>query len=73
MIYAKSVLAGAVIAFIAWFLSALFYAYVVVAPRAQVRGHTSVGIDVRVFLQPLFLAVALLGFAIGFYWELRRA
>jgi len=26
-----------------------------------------------VFLQPLFLAVALLGFAIGFYWELRRA
>ena len=73
MIYVKSVLAGVVALFVTCVLSALIYVWVVVLPLARSTGM-SIGLDVRcVLTRPFFWPIALLAFAIGFYWEFRGA
>ena len=72
MNYAKSLLAGAAMSLIAWFLSMVVYAFVVIRPRARKAGlDGNIGVDIRIFLRPIFFAIAVVGFAIGFYWEYR--
>jgi hypothetical protein len=72
MNYAKSLLAGAAMSLIAWFLSVVIYAFVVLRPQVRAAGKdANIGVDVRVFLRPVFFAIAVIGFAIGFYWQYR--
>jgi len=72
MAFVKSVLAGIVVLFVACVLSVFAYAWVVLS-KAQ-AASTAVGLDVRaVFARPFFWLIAILAFAIGFYWEFRRA
>jgi hypothetical protein len=73
MVYVKSVLAGVGALLGASVL--YFYIYYVVSIRPtlpKIPPGTSVGLDIRIFL-PLFSLIALLAFAIGFYWEYHRA
>ena len=72
MNYAKSLLAGTAMSLVAWFLSVVVYGFVVVRPQVRNAGKNgNVGVDVRIFLRPVFFAIAVVGFAIGFYWQYR--
>jgi hypothetical protein len=74
LIYVKSVLAGVAALFIA--LVVYFYVYYALLIRPtlpKLPPGTGVGIDIRVFNLPLFCLIALFAFALGFYWEFRRA
>ena len=72
MIYIKSVLVGIVSLFGVAIVYLIFAPYVVLRlfpPPPQ----TEVSLDVLALLsRPLFLLIALAGFALGFYWEFRR-
>jgi hypothetical protein len=73
MVYVKSVLGGIVVLFVACVLFVFAYAWVV-ASRMERPPGMAVGLDVRaVFARPFLWLIALLAFAIGFYWEFRRA
>ena len=72
MPYIKSTLVGIFTFFIATI------AYLVIAPVVLVRMYpppgAEVGFDLRgFFASPLFWLIAIAAFALGFYWELRRA
>jgi hypothetical protein len=73
MAYIKSTLVGIFTFFIATI------AYIVIFPVVFIRMYppppgVHVGIDLRVFFgNPLFWLIALAAFALGFYWEFRRA
>jgi hypothetical protein len=71
MIYVKSVLAGVAALVVALIL--FFYLYgVFFIPKAP--PGIVVLCDVSGFItHPVFLLILLLAFAIGFYWEFRRA
>ena len=74
MIYLKSVLAGVGALLAASVLYFYIYYVVLIRPTLpQMPPGTSVGLDVRVFDLPFFSLIAVLAFAIGFYWEFRRA
>jgi hypothetical protein len=74
MIYVKSVLAGVAALFVASVLYFyIYYAFLIRPTLPKVPPGTGVGWDVRVFDLPFFSLIALLAFAIGFYWEFRRA
>ena len=73
MIYVKSVLAGIaalLVASVLYFY--IYYAFLIRPELPKLPPGTGVGLDVRVFDLPLFCVIALLAFAIGFYWEFRR-
>jgi hypothetical protein len=73
VIYVKSVLAGiAALLIVAVLYFYIYYAFVI-RPRLPKEFDGMVGLDVRIFLGPFFWLIALLAFAIGFYWEFRRA
>ena len=73
MTYIKSTLVGLFTLFIATI------GYVVVFPVVFLRmyppaGVAHVGFDLRVFFtNPLYWLIAIAAFAVGFYWEFRRA
>jgi hypothetical protein len=74
MIYIKSLLIGVVALFTAMIV------YVVILISVQLRLHppppgAEVSFDLRSFINhsTSFWLVALLAFALGFYWEFRRA
>ena len=74
MIYIKSVFAGIaalVVASVLYF--GIYYAFLIRPELPKLPPGTAVGLDVRVFDLPFFSLIALLAFAIGFYWEFRRA
>jgi hypothetical protein len=72
MAYMKSVLAGIALSLVAWFVAVVIYGFVVVRPQVRAAGkHGFIGVDVRVFLKPIYFAIALVGFAIGFYSQYR--
>jgi hypothetical protein len=75
MLYVKSVLAGVAALFIASVLYFYLYYALLIRPRLpKAPPGTLVGVNVRtVFGQPIFLLIALLAFALAFYWEFRRA
>jgi hypothetical protein len=73
VIFVKSVLAGVGALFIAAVLYFYIYYASVIRPRLPKELHGMVGLDVRIFLGPFFWVIALLAFAIAFYWEFRRA
>ena len=74
MVYVKSLLAGIAALLIASVLYFYIYYAVLIRPTLpKVPPGTAVGLDVRVFNLPFFSLIALLAFAIGFYWEFRRA
>ena len=73
MIYVKSALAGVAALFIASVLYFYIYYAFVIRPTLPKELHGMVGLDVRVFNLPLLCLIALLAFAIAFYWEFRRA
>ncbi|PYT22127.1 MAG: hypothetical protein DMG57_36345 [Acidobacteria bacterium] len=74
MIYVKSVLAGVAALVVASVLYIyIYYAFFIRPELPKVPPGTAVGLDVRVFNLPFFSLIALLAFAIGFYWEFRRA
>ena len=72
MIYVKSLLAGVAAFFVASVLCLyIYFAFWIRPTLPKLPPGTSVGIDPGVFLaRPIFW---LLAFAIGFYWEFRRA
>jgi hypothetical protein len=74
VIYLKSVLARVAALVVASILYVYIYAFWVL-PRLS-KAPPGIGVVVSVgsiFGQPLFVLIALLAFAIGFYWEFRRA
>ena len=73
VIYVKSVLAGVPALLIASVLYFYIYYALLIQPRLPKELHGMVGLDVRVFKLPLLCLIALLAFAIGFFWEFRRA
>ena len=74
MIYLKSVLAGVGALLVASVLYFYIYYVVLIRPTLpKMPPGAGVGFDVRVFDLPFFSLVALFAFAIGFYWEFRRA
>jgi hypothetical protein len=75
MIYVKSVLVGLTAALIASVLClCVYFMLVVFVVAPKVPTGQSVGIDIRsVFGGPIFWLIALLAFAIGWYWEFRGA
>jgi hypothetical protein len=74
VIYVKSVLAGVAALFIASVLYFYIYYVLLIRPRLpKWPPGTGVGLDIRVFNLPLLCLIALLAFAMGFYWEFRRA
>ena len=73
MIYVKSVLAGVAALLGASVLYFYIYYAVVIRPTLPKEFHGMVGFDVRVFNLPLLCLIALLAFALGFFWEFRRA
>ena len=74
MVYFKSVLAGVAALLVASVLYFYIYYVVLIRPGLQkLPPGTGVGLDVRVFDLPLFCVIAAIAFAIGFYWEFRRA
>ena len=74
MVYVKSVLAGVAALLVASVLYFCFYYVFLIRPDlAKLPPGTGVGFDVQIFDLPFFSLIALLAFAIGFYWEFRRA
>ena len=74
MVYVKSVVAGVAALLVASVLYFYIYYVVLIRPTLpKMPPGTSVGLDVRIFDLPLFSLIAVLAFAIGFYWEYRRA
>jgi hypothetical protein len=75
MIYVKSVLAGVAALLIASVVYFYIYYALLIRPRLpKAPPGTLVGVKVpTVFGQPFFLLIALFAFALGFYWEFRRA
>jgi hypothetical protein len=74
MVYVKSVLAGVAALLVASALYFyIYYAFFIRPELQKMPPGTGVGFDIRVFDLPLFSLIALLAFAIGFYWEYRRA
>ena len=74
MVYVKSLLAGIAALLIASVLYFYIYYTCLIRPTIpKVPPGTAVGLDIRIFELRLFWLIALLFFAIGFYWEFRRA
>jgi hypothetical protein len=74
MVYVKSILAGVGALLVASVLYFYIYYVLLIRPELQkMPPGTGVGLDVRIFDLPLFSLIALLAFAIGFYWEFRSA
>ena len=74
MIYVKSVLAGVAALFIAAVLYFyIYYVFLIRPTLPKLPPGTNVGLDLHIFHLRLFSLIALLAFAIGFYWEFRRA
>ena len=74
MIYIKSVSAGIAALLVASVLYfGIYYAFLIRPELPKVPAGTAIGLDVRIFNLPFFCLIALLAFAIGFYWEFRRA
>jgi hypothetical protein len=75
MVYVKSVLVGVAALLVASVLYLyIYYAFWIRPTLPKVPPGTAVGIDVRVFFgRSFFWLIALLAFAIGCYWEFRRA
>jgi hypothetical protein len=75
MVYVKSLLAGVAALLVATVLYLYIYYAVFIRPTLpKVPPGTAVGIDVRIFFgRPYFWLIAFLAFAIGCYWEFRRA
>ena len=74
MLYGKCVLAGAGALIVTSILYVFGYYFFVIRPiLPSVPPGTSVGIDIRSFLGPLFWVIAIVAFAAGFYWTFRRA
>ena len=74
MIYVKSVLAGIAALLVASVLYfCIYYAFLIRPSLPKLPPGTGVGLDIQVFDLPFFSLIALLAFAIGFYWEFRRA
>ena len=74
MVYVKSLLAGITALLVASVLYFYIYYAVLIRPTLpKMPPGTTVGLDVRIFDLRLFWLIALLSFAIGFYWEFRRA
>ena len=74
MTYVKCVVAGLAALLLALVLYFYIYYAFVIRPRLpKAPPGTLVGLNVRVFNVPLFCLIAILAFAIGFYWEFRRA
>jgi H+/Cl- antiporter ClcA len=74
MIYVKSILVGVLALFSATIV------YLVILISVQLRLHppppgAEVSFDLRSFInhEPSFWLIAFLAFALGFYWEFRRA
>lgn len=72
MIYVKSLLAGVAALLVASVLFCVVGAFWIIR-NAKVPPGTTVGWDIRVLNRPLFWLIPILAFAIGFYWEFRRA
>jgi hypothetical protein len=71
MRYVKSLLAGIAALAVA---SILYFCFLAVSLFREAPPGTVVGVDVQSFLkQPFFWLILVLTFAIGFYWEFRRA
>ena len=69
MLFIKSVVAG----FVALVLASVLVLVITAAASWPPKGQ-SVGLDLRfVFGQAYFGAIALVAFAVGFYWEYRKA
>ena len=73
MIYVKSVLAGVGALLAASVLYLCIYAFWFLTRQSKAPPGMGVVVSVRFIFGPLFLLIALLAFAIGFYWEFRRA
>ena len=74
MLYVKSLLAGIAALLIAAVLYfSIYYAVLIRPTLPKVPPGTTVGLDIQIFKLRLFWLIALLSFAIGFYWEFRRA
>lgn len=75
MIYVKSLLAGVAALFVASVLYFYIYYVLWIRPTSpKVPPGTSIGVDIRVFIeQPFFWLILLLAFSMACYWEFRRA
>ena len=74
MIYLKSVLAGVAALFIASVLYLyLCYAFLIRPTLPKLPPGALVALNIRVSNAPLLWLIALLAFALAFYWEFRRA
>jgi hypothetical protein len=74
MLYFKCVLAGLgalIVTSILYVYGCYFFTIRPTLPKMS--PGTGVGIDIRVFLGPLFWVIAIVAFAAGFYWTFRRA
>ena len=74
MLYVKCILAGIGVMFAAWIISICGYYLFWVRPElSKVPPGTGVGVDVRLFLTPVFLLIGVIGFVAGFLWKYRVA
>ena len=74
MVYVKSLLAGIAALLVASVLYFYIYYAVLIRPTLpKVPPGTTVGLDIHIFELRLFWLIALFSFAMGFYWEFRRA
>jgi hypothetical protein len=73
MVYIKSTLVGILALFVATIVYVVSLAYVFLRKYPPPPG-THVGINLLVLLdRPLYWLIAVAAFALGFYWEFRRA
>jgi len=74
MMYVKSLLAGVTALLVASVLYFhIYYAFLIRPTLPKAPPDMNVGLGVRLFKLRLFWLIALLSFALGFYWEFRRA
>ncbi len=74
MVYVKSLFAGiAALVIVSVLYFYLCYVLLIRPTLPKLPPGETVGLDVRIFHLRLFSLIALLSFAIGFYWEFRRA
>jgi hypothetical protein len=73
MLYVKCVFAGVGALIVTSILYMYAYYFFAIRPTLpKMPPGEGVGIDIRVFFGPLFWVFAIIAFAAGFYWTLRR-
>lgn len=72
MLYVRCLAAGIGLMLAAWVLAIYGYYFFWIRPELpKVPPGAGVGVDVRLFLRPVFLLIGLIGFVAGFLWTYR--